>query len=677
MCRRWGTFRCRRLFSDVAAASGFAEGGRGLEKDMQTSDRYLASQTEDGRYRLLVEAVTDYAIFMLDPAGIVASWNAGARRLKGYEADQIIGQHFSQFYPEADRHAGKPALALAMAARDGQFEAEGWRIRRDGTRFWAHVVIDPIFDDGGRLAGFAKITRDLTERRAAYEALRRNEEQLRLLMQSVSDYAIYMLDARGQVASWNLGAERIKGYRSEEVIGEHFSKFYTAAGRANGEPDMALETAAREGRYEKEGKRVRKDGTEFWANVVIHPIRGEHDEIVGFAKVTRDISERLEAQRALEFAREALMQSQKMEAIGQLTGGVAHDFNNLLMAVLGSLELLRRRIPDDQRTSALIDNAVQGAQRGVTLTQRMLAFARQQSLKPELLDVRQLIRSVRDLLVRSAGPATSLEWAIPDDVAPVLADANQLELALLNLVTNARDAVADGGRITVSVGNEHIAKAGARAPSPGSYVVIAVSDDGAGMDEPTLARCVEPFFTTKGVGRGTGLGLSMVHGMAEQSGGCLRIRSRPGEGTRAEILLPMVQNDAEGDVREGAVPERESMTEHSGLTALAVDDDGLVLLNTAMMLEELGHRVIEATSGREALDVLRSGIAVDVLITDQAMPNMTGLQLAAEARVLKPDLRIILATGYADVPSDAALDVRVLSKPFGLHDLATTLAAVS
>ena len=644
---------------------------------MQTSDRYLASQTEDGRYRLLVEAVTDYAIFMLDPAGIVASWNAGARRLKGYEADQIIGRHFSQFYPEADRHAGKPALALAMAAREGQFEAEGWRIRRDGSRFWAHVVIDPIFDDGGRLAGFAKITRDLTERRAAYEALRRNEEQLRLLMQSVSDYAIYMLDARGQVASWNLGAERIKGYRSEEVIGEHFSKFYTAAGRANGEPDIALETAAREGRYEKEGKRVRKDGTEFWANVVIHPIRGEHDEIVGFAKVTRDISERLEAQRALEFAREALMQSQKMEAIGQLTGGVAHDFNNLLMAVLGSLELLRRRIPDDQRTSALIDNAVQGAQRGVTLTQRMLAFARQQSLKPELLDVRQLIRSVRDLLVRSAGPATSLEWAIPDDVAPVLADANQLELALLNLVTNARDAVADGGRITVSVGSEHIATAGARPPSPGSYVVIAVSDDGAGMDEATLARCVEPFFTTKGVGRGTGLGLSMVHGMAEQSGGCLRIRSRPGEGTRAEILLPMVQNDAEDDVREGAVPERESMTEHSGLTALAVDDDGLVLLNTAMMLEELGHRVIEATSGREALDVLRSGIAVDVLITDQAMPNMTGLQLAAEARVLKPDLRIILATGYADVPSDAALDVRVLSKPFGLHDLATTLAAVS
>lgn len=644
---------------------------------MQTSDRYVASQTEDGRYRLLVEAVTDYAIYMLDPAGIVASWNSGARRLKGYDAHEIIGQHFSQFYPEADRRAGKPALALARAAREGQFESEGWRVRSNGSRFWAHVVIDPIFDDSGTLVGFAKITRDLTERRAAYEALRRNEEQLRLLMQSVSDYAIYMLDADGHVVSWNLGAERIKGYRAEEIIGEHFSKFFTDEGRANGEPATALETAFREGRYEKEGKRVRKDGSEFWANVVLQPVRGEHDEIVGYAKVTRDVSDRLEAQRTLEFAREALLQSQKMEAIGQLTGGVAHDFNNLLMAVLGSLELLRRRVPQDQRTSALIDNAVQGAQRGVALTQRMLAFARQQSLKPEVLDVRQLIRSVRDLLVRSAGPTTTIDWSLRDDVAPVLADANQLELAILNLVTNARDAVADAGRIVISVSEERVVAAGARDPVAGDYVVIAVADDGEGMDEATIARCVEPFFTTKGVGRGTGLGLSMVHGMAEQSGGSLRIRSRPGAGTRAEILLPMMQNEVDTDGGEAAVPEREIMAEQSRLTTLAVDDDGLVLLNTAMMLEELGHRVIEAASGREALDVLRSGIAIDVLITDQAMPNMTGLQLAAEARALQPDLPIILATGYADVPSDAALNVRILSKPFGLHELATTLAAVS
>jgi PAS domain S-box-containing protein len=644
---------------------------------MQQAARYAASQSEDGRYRLLIEAVTDYAIYMLDRNGVVSSWNAGARRFKGYEAHEIIGEHFSRFYPEAERLAGAPDRALATAAAEGQFEAEGWRIRKDGSRFWAHVVIDPIFDEGGGLVGFAKITRDLTERRAAYEALRHSEEQLRLLMQTVSDYAIYMLDPLGNVASWNLGAERIKGYRAEEIIGEHFSRFYTAEGIAQGEPQAALATACREGRFEKEGIRVRKNGTEFWANVVIKPILGEHDAVIGFAKVTRDVSERREAQRELEFAREALMQSQKMEAIGQLTGGVAHDFNNLLMAVLGSLELLQRRLPSDQRTGVLLDNAIQGAQRGVALTQRMLAFARRQALKSETLDVRQLIRSIRDLLVRSAGPGITIEWSLPEDAPPVQADANQLELALLNLVTNARDAVGEGGRITITVREE--SEADACGPGTGriDYVCIAVSDNGEGMDEATLARCVEPFYTTKGVGRGTGLGLSMVHGMAEQSGGCLRLRSRRGSGTTAEILLPVATSPSAGN--QVATPASETAHVDGGcqLAALAVDDDALVLLNTVMMLEELGHRVIEATSARDALDVLRSGAKIDVLITDQAMPQMTGLQLAAEAKALRPDLPIILATGYADVPSDDALDIHILNKPFGLRDLAASLASLS
>lgn len=644
---------------------------------MQQAARYAASQSEDGRYRLLIEAVTDYAIYMLDRNGIVSSWNAGARRFKGYEAHEIIGEHFSRFYPEAERLAGTPDRALATAAGEGQFEAEGWRIRKDGSRFWAHVVIDPIFDEGGGLVGFAKITRDLTERRAAYEALRHSEEQLRLLMQTVSDYAIYMLDPLGNVASWNLGAERIKGYRAEEIIGEHFSRFYTAEAIANGEPQAALATACREGRFEKEGIRVRKNGTEFWANVVIKPILGEHGAVIGFAKVTRDVSERREAQRELEFAREALMQSQKMEAIGQLTGGVAHDFNNLLMAILGSLELLQRRLPGDQRTGVLLDNAIQGAQRGVAVTQRMLAFARRQSLKSEILDVRQLIRSIRDLLVRSAGPGITIEWTLPEDAPPVQADANQLELALLNLVTNARDAVGDGGRITITVREMPKSEACGPGTGPVDYVCITVSDNGEGMDEATLSRCVEPFYTTKGVGRGTGLGLSMVHGMAEQSGGCLRLRSCRGSGTTAEILLPVATSPAAGNLVTTPASENALVDGGRQLAALAVDDDALVLLNTVMMLEELGHRVIEATSAREALDVLRSGAKIDVLITDQAMPQMTGLQLAAEAKALRPDLPIILATGYADVPSDDTLQIHILNKPFGLRDLAASLANLS
>ena len=340
------------------------------------SDNFKALLTNQARYQLLVDAVTDYAIYMLDAEGYVVSWNSGAQRLKGYSAKEIVGCHFSRFYPEADVRAGMPARTLATAAREGRFEAEAWRIRKGGTRFWAHIVVDPVRSPTGELLGFAKVTRDLTERRNAEESLHRSEEQFRLLVQGVTDYAIYMLDPNGIVTSWNVGAQRIKGYLPEEVIGSHFSRFYRPEDRERGQPQATLATAVREGRFEAEGWRVRKDGSHFWANVVVDPIRDDEGRIIGFAKVTRDVTEKHNNQLALERAREALFQSQKLEAIGQLTGGVAHDFNNLLMVVLSSLELLRKRVPDDAALKRLIDNAAQGAKRGVTLTQRMLAFAR-------------------------------------------------------------------------------------------------------------------------------------------------------------------------------------------------------------------------------------------------------------------------------------------------------------
>jgi PAS domain S-box-containing protein len=317
---------------------------------MVGEDRVFGSLSEEGRYRLLIEAVTDYAIYMLDTDGVVTSWNPGARRFKGYEANEIIGQHFSRFYSEEDRNAGLPARVLEIAKTTGKYESEGWRIRKDGSRFWAFVVIDPIRTPSGELVGYAKITRDLTERKLAEQALKKSEEQFRLLVQGVTDYAIYMLDPEGRVDSWNLGAQRIKGYMPDEIIGKHFSQFYTPEDREAGEPQYAVEMAAREGRYEREGWRRRKDGTRFWAHVVIDAIRDEAGALIGFAKITRDITERKEAQEKLEAAREALVQSQKMEAIGHLTGGVAHDFNNLLMAVLGSLELVRKRMPSDEKT---------------------------------------------------------------------------------------------------------------------------------------------------------------------------------------------------------------------------------------------------------------------------------------------------------------------------------------
>ena len=388
---------------------------------------------DNRRYQLLVSAITDYAIYMLDPAGIVTSWNAGAERIKSYTADEIIGSHFSRFYTEEDRAAGAPARALSVAAEAGGFESEGWRLRKDGARFWAHVIIDPIRGDDGALLGFAKITRDLSERKEAEAALRLSEERFRLLVQSVTDYAIFMLDREGHVANWNPGAERIKGYTPDEIVGEHFSRFYTAADRAAGLPQLGLDTAIAEGRWENEGQRVRKDGSVFWAHVVIDPIRDSSGEVIGFAKVTRDVTERKESQRQLEEAREALFQAQKMEALGQLTGGIAHDFNNLLMAVLGSLELLRKRLPYDPAHSALLENAIQGAQRGATLTQRMLAFARRQALKLEPVDVTALIRGMSSFLQRSIGPTYRLDVRFPPGLPLVVTDPAQLEAALLNL----------------------------------------------------------------------------------------------------------------------------------------------------------------------------------------------------------------------------------------------------
>jgi PAS domain S-box-containing protein len=311
-------------------------------------------QPKTGRsFRLLVEAVTDYAIYMLDPVGTVTSWNAGAQRFKGYEASEILGENFARFYEPADRADGLPARALATAAREGKFEAEGWRVRKDGSRFWAHVVIDPIRDQSGGLLGFAKITRDLTERRQAEEELRRSEERLRRLVEGVTDYAIYMLDPTGVVSNWNTGAQRIKGYRADEIVGQHFSRFYGEEDRARGEPARGLGIAERQGRFETEAWRVRKDGSRFWANVVIDAIRDPSGRLLGFAKITRDITERRDAQLALDRTRDALLQSQKIEAIGKLTGGVAHDFNNLLTVVLGSLDMLRRHLPaDDPRSRA-------------------------------------------------------------------------------------------------------------------------------------------------------------------------------------------------------------------------------------------------------------------------------------------------------------------------------------
>jgi PAS domain S-box-containing protein len=639
---------------------------------MDQSGRHPGSLSLEGRYRLLVEAITDYAIYMLDPDGVVASWNPGAQRFKGYEAQEIIGQHFSRFYTEDDRNSGLPARALEIAQRTGKFENEGWRLRKDGTRFWAFVIIDPIRSSSGEIIGYAKITRDLTERKNAEEALKKSEQQFRLLVQGVTDYAIYMLNPEGIVTSWNPGAERIKGYSSSEIIGQHFSSFYTEEDRAAGAPQRALESAERESRFENEAWRIRKDGSRFWAHVVLDAIYADDGAIIGYAKVTRDITERKEAEQKLEKARESLIQSQKMEAIGHLTGGVAHDFNNLLMAVLGSLELARKRIPADEKLALLVDNAILGAKRGAVLTKRMLAFARQQELQEETIHIPKLVIGMTELLQRSIGTQISIETRFPLALRPIRSDANQVEMALLNLAVNARDAMPAGGEIIVTARDVEVSTDQPEMKA-GRYVCLSVIDNGEGMDQATLSRAMEPFFTTKEPGKGTGLGLPMVYGLAQQSGGSFVLKSRPGKGTTAELWLP-VDEGANSEI-ERQVRNQEADKHQPLLAVLVVDDDSLVLTNTVAMLEDLGHIAISVPSGKIALETLRQDDSIDLVITDQIMPRMTGTQLAGAIKAEWPGLSVILASGFAEVPSGSRRLSR-LPKPFNQSELSKKITEV-
>jgi nitrogen-specific signal transduction histidine kinase len=397
-------------------------------------------------------------------------------------------------------------------------------------------------------------------------------------------------------------------------------------------------------------------------------VRNERGEAIGFAKIVRDVTERRRAQEALERTRDALAISQKMETVGQLTGGVAHDFNNILAVILGSLELAKKRLqPEDPRIHRLLDNAIQGAHRGASLTQRMLAFARKQDLKPVVVDVPELVRGMAALL--KFDPGIRVETRFPIELANVKVDANQLELAILNLAVNARDAIAaDGGVISISAREEHAIDGLAE----GRYVALSVSDTGCGMGEETLKHAQEPFFTTKGVGKGTGLGLSMVKGLAEQSGGVLLLKSHIGEGTTAEIWLPACQ-DEKVQVPHAAEPSRSASRSSRPISVLVVDDDLLVLDSIAAMLDDLGHAVIEARSGEEAVRLLPRMPKIDIVVTDYAMPGMNGFEFAQRVKERNPKLPIILATGYAELPADRSIEFGHLSKPYTSKDLAEAL----
>jgi PAS domain S-box-containing protein len=499
------------------------------------------------------------------------------------------------------------------------------------------------------------------------KALRQSEEQFRALY-TRTPLPLHSLDMAGRIEHVTDAWLHLMGYERDEVIGRPLINFMTepSARRAvQSDWPSLLQT----GNLTDAEYRVVTRAGKFLD--VLASARVERDEQGAFQRALGGLTDVTERKRAAE----ALRQSQKMEAVGQLTGGVAHDFNNLLTVVIGSLDLLHKRLPaDDARALRLLDNAIQGAQRGASLTQRLLAFSRGQALSPTAVEVTELVRGMSDLLRSSLGPGIQVETLFPLDVARAYADANQLELALLNLAVNARDAMAGNGLLTISAREMQVAAGQAGELAPGQYVVLSVADTGEGMDEATLARCMEPFFTTKGIGKGTGLGLSMVYGLAAQSGGRLLLRSCKGKGTTAELWLPRAKMDA------AALPQRatdRTDTRSEPLdrrVVLVVDDDLLVLASTASMLDELGHKVVEATSGRQALEILQAGAKADLVMTDQVMPNMTGLQLAAELKRLWPDLPVLLATGYAERRELVSAGLPLLHKPFGQNVLAGAIA---
>ena len=659
--RFWAVAVIEAIRDETGALVGFGKVTRDITDRHDAREALVESER---RFRLLVDSVLDYAIYMLDPSGIITNWNTGAARIKGYSADEVIGTHFSRFYTKEDRSKGLPAVALEQAKSVGKYEVEGWRVRKDGGRFWASVLIEPIRSDTGELIGFAKVTRDITERRSAQEALRESERQFRLLVSAVTDYAIYMLDPNGIVVSWNAGAEKIKGYGADEIIGSHFSKFYTEEDRAAGKPARALYTSTHDGRFEGEGVRLRKDGTQFWANVVIDPIRDENGQLVGFAKITRDITERREAQLALQRAQEQLAQSQKMEALGQLTGGIAHDFNNLLTILGGQARIVKNNAADPKSLKAA-DAIETTVQRGAALTRQLLGFSRRQQLEPQAVALVERIPGLKTMLATSLSANLQLVASVLPDIWPVVADPSELDLAIMNFVLNARDAMPSGGLITIAAENVTAPHSQLDENLKGEFVCISVIDNGDGIPADVLPKVFDPFFTTKAVGRGTGLGLSQVYGFAHQSGGTVRIESEVGKGTRVTICLPRADapKQAQAAARKDADPDRR----HARI--LMVEDNTDVTEVTSALIKQLGYTVRLAPDAGKALRMLEEE-SFDLVFSDIMMPGgMDGLELAKTILKSRPRLPVLLASGSNQLVEEAQQNFTTLQKPYEISEL--------
>lgn len=628
--------------------------------------------------RQWAESISDYSIFALSPQGVVLTWNRGGEHIQGYRAEEIIGQSFALFYRPEERALGAPQAAVRLATEAGRYVQEGWRVRKDGTPFWANVVMTALRDGKGQLIGFGNVIADVSDKKAAHDAVLKSERSFRLLVQGVTDYAIFMLSPDGHITSWNAGARRIKGYTEAEIIGSHFSRFYSPEDVAAGVPLRGLETARRDGRFEAEGWRVRRDGSRFFAHVIIDAIY-EDGKLAGFAKVTRDITEHRRAREQLEQTQQALFQAQKMEALGQLTGGVAHDFNNVLQVMRGNLELLQSRHGRDAWSAERLGNAIDAVDRGAKLASQLLAFGRQQPLAPVVINPARQLRTLDDLMRRALGESIEVESVVAGGLWNTAVDPHQFENVILNLAINARDAMPDGGRLTLELSNatlddEYVASLPDVAA--GQYVMLAVTDTGIGMRPDVMERAFDPFFSTKPEGQGSGLGLSMAYGFVKQSGGHIRLYSEVGEGTTVRVYLP--RSTATPFDTE---PRKAGELRHGNETILVAEDDQKVRETVAELLSGLGYAVLKANNAEQALAVVKSGVHIDLLFTDVVMPGLLrSPEMARRAVQILPGLKVLYTSGYTQnaIVHGGRLDpgVKLLSKPYSRQQLALKIRQV-
>jgi PAS domain S-box-containing protein len=660
-----------------------------------TRERVLRDR-QNARYHAIVDSARE-AIITTDSNRTIHWVNTAVGDAFGYTSADLLGQKIEILLDKTEtlqdewfqKGSDKKPMVIQVAGRKKSGELVFFSVS-----FGQWQADDRLFT--------TTIWRDVTERMAAEAALRESEGRQRALLEALPQL-VWTCANNGDCDFVNPQWGHYTGTFPEQCFGFAWLNVVNPEDRPDFEAAWRLSLASGSV-LNADARLARVDGAYRWFKMRSIPVRHPSGDIIRWFGTATDITDLIEARDTLrrsndeleaavtkrtqerEVAIRQLHESQKMESIGQLTGGVAHDFNNLLAVILSSLSLLKKNLPKDPRTSRLIEGAIQGAERGTSLTKRLLAFARRQELKIEAIDIHVLIPDLLDFLRQSLGPMNSIAVDISSDVHPVKIDANQFELALMNLAVNARDAMPNGGVLTIRAQDASASEQGSlpKELPRGEYVKISVTDTGVGMDEATLTRAMEPFFTTKGVGRGTGLGLSMVHGLVAQSGGTVNIASEPGKGTTVNLWLPRASREEVKEVHEAPVQPRIE-DRKPGARVLLVDDDSLVSMNTANMLMDLGYSVLETASGLQALRVLEEDSQFDAVVTDYAMPGMTGLDLAKKIKQLWPKIPVVIASGYAELPSDASLSSTAdallssprLNKPYTQQQISDVLDAVT